>query len=85
MQLCGVRYAAEARANYLADAIAELITDDLTDPKAYLVLTSAVDWLNKGWNPRAASFADNVMARELRNSNRGAACTPSPSAWFTRP
>lgn len=63
LRLCAVRYAADMRADDLGDDVRRLIQPTISDPREYMALVAALEWLDP--EQRSATSTGELMARHL--------------------
>ena len=69
-RLFAVRWIADERIMALRDDVARLLDGPLPDPRYYLAVLAAVDWLDHEPELRNVGINDALLVRELRNEGR---------------
>ena len=77
VKLYAVRWIADDRIMSLRDDVAKLLEGPQTNSQLYLAALAAVDWLDHEPSHRKADFTDELLVRELSNSDR----TPEAHAF----
>lgn len=71
VRLYAVRWIADERITALRDDVAKLLDDELPNPRYYLSVLGAVDWLDREFNAETTrGVSEALLVRELENPNR---------------
>jgi putative membrane-bound dehydrogenase-like protein len=71
VRLYAVRWIADERIVALRDEVAKLLDGPLPNPRYYLAVLGAVDWLDQEFDPATTKgVSDALLVRELENSQR---------------
>jgi putative heme-binding domain-containing protein len=73
VRLYAVRWIADQRITSLRDDVAMLLEAPPPNPRYYLAVLAAVDWLDHGSSLRGVGIGDELLVRELRNAQRSPA------------
>lgn len=74
VRLYAVRWIADERITSLRDDVAKLLDGPLPNPRYYLAVLGAVDWLDKEFDPATTrGVSETLLVRELQNPKRSAA------------
>jgi putative membrane-bound dehydrogenase-like protein len=71
VRLYAVRWIADERITALRDDVAKLLDGELPNPRYYLAVLGAVDWLDREFDPATTrGVSEELLVRELENPNR---------------
>jgi hypothetical protein len=70
VRLFAVRWITDRHLDEFRDGVARLLEGDVPNERYYVAVLAAVDWLSHPPKMTGSDIADNLLARELRNSSR---------------